>query len=93
MALFTVSYDLIKHKDYSKLHAGIKATVSSWARPLESCWLVEWSGTSLQLTNALVKFADADDKIFVSGVAPGTMSWRGILKGVVDWINQPRRAA
>jgi len=87
MALFNISYDLIKDKDYTRLTSGIKKTVSNWARPLESTWLVEWDGTSLELTNAVVQFMDTDDKIFVSGVAKGTMSWRGLAKGVVDWIN------
>lgn len=92
MALFNVSYDLVKDKDYARLTAGIKNTVVTWSRPLQSTWLVEWNGTSLELANALLKFMDRDDKIFVTGVKPGTTSWRGIPADVASWINS-RRAA
>ena len=87
MGMFNVSYDLIREKNYERLITGIQETVVSWSRPLASTWIVEWNGTALELTNALLKFMDGDDKILVTGVKKGTVAWRGLPKDVVDWIN------
>src|SRR5262249_24220876 len=94
MALFNVSYDLIKDKDYSKVADGIDKLCPKWSRPLQSTWLVEHDGTSLELAKAVLQYMDGDDRILVTGVTKGTISWRGIPAKVIEWINNlARRAA
>lgn len=92
MAIFNVSYDLVDRRNYPRLHEGIKRTCPNWAKVLESTWLVEYSGSSLDLANALVKFMDGDDKIFITKVVPGSTAWRGIDDEVVNWINRQNAA-
>ena len=92
MTIFNVSYDLVDRRNYQRLHDGIKRTCPNWAKVLESTWLVEYAGSSLDLTKALVKFMDGDDKIFVTQVVSGSSAWRGIDGEVVNWINRQRAA-
>lgn len=88
MALFSVGYDLIKDKDYEKIHNGIKAVSKSWAKPLESHYVVEYDGTAYNLAKALMAYLDKDDKLFVTKLSkPQESAWTNIPKNVTDWLN------
>ena len=52
MNTYLISYDLIRpHKDYPNLITHLKS-YSSWARPLESVWLIKSALTAAQVRNA-----------------------------------------
>jgi hypothetical protein len=91
MTLFNLSYDLHKERDYTRVIEGIKRVCPNWAKPLESTWLVEYSGTALDLVNAVTPYFDGDDSILVTKVAVaggGVIAWRNIVQRVKDWINE-----
>lgn len=64
MTTYTVSYDLVKRKDYPKLWEALEKLNAH--RALESLWLVAVTNTAEQLHNHLKQFVDADDRIWVS---------------------------
>lgn len=88
MALYNVSYDLYqgnKNHNYDDLYNALKAT-GTWAKIVESTWLVETDESALDFTNRLLTHMDPQDRIAVMQVRGG-VAWRGLGKKVEDWIN------
>jgi len=73
MALYFVSYDLVKTKDYQKIIDELKRYGA--LRMLESYWCFEWkdSGKATAFRDHFVKFIDSDDSLVVSEVT----DWAG----------------
>lgn len=83
---YLVSYDLIKpNKDYTSLIAYLK-TYSSWAKPLESVWLLKSSLDASGVRDAIRKHTDSNDKIFVVKVTSETAAWINLSPEVSEWI-------
>jgi hypothetical protein len=81
-----ISYDLIRPgKDYSKLIAFLE-TYTSWAKPLESVWLVKNNLTADQTRNQVQQHTDANDKIFVVTVTKESAAWVNLSSEVSAWI-------
>lgn len=81
-----VSYDLIRPgKDYSKLITFLK-TYTSWAKPLESVWLVKNSFSAEQTRNQIQQHIDANDKVFVVTVTKESAAWVNLPEDVSSWI-------
>lgn len=81
-----ISYDLIKpHKDYVSLIAFLK-NYDSWAKPLESVWLVKNNLTAEQTRNQIQQHVDANDKVFVVTVTKESAAWVNLPDQVSTWI-------
>ncbi len=82
-----ISYDLIRPgKDYTHLIAHLKR-YSTWARPLESVWLIKSSLTAEQVRNAVRAHMDANDKILVIDVTKRAAAWAKLPEDVSTWIH------
>ena len=66
MAKYLISYDLIGDKDYEKLFDAIKSIANGYSRPLKSVWIVGHKGEAADIVNALSRYIDNDDKLFVT---------------------------
>jgi hypothetical protein len=80
-----VTYDLIKTKDYPKVHDAIKS-LGHWAKVTESNWYVSSNYTASQAVDIVKKAMDSDDKVIVVDASNNTASWHNIGKEVGDFI-------
>jgi len=91
MTTFTVSYDLIKRKDYQTLWDEL-ARLGAF-RTQASYWLVNVNlPTAKQLHDHLKQYVDQDDRLWVSELT--TNYWySNALAGTNDWLkrNPPAR--
>lgn len=84
--VYLVSYDLrYPGQDYTALIREIKS-LGSWAKPLESLWLVETSLTSSAVVDQLTAL-DLTDKVLVIHVSTPWSSLH-LSQDVVDWMKQ-----
>lgn len=90
MTTYTVSYDLIKTKDYPKLWEELERLKAH--RTQDSYWLVAISMTAQQLHDHLKAFVDKDDKIWVSELTKNH-HFSNAKGGTIDWLkrNPPAR--
>jgi hypothetical protein len=63
VALFAISYDLIKRKDYPQLWSELEQLGAH--RPMRSFWLLEIKATTAELLKHLSRYIDEDDKLMV----------------------------
>lgn len=88
MTTYTVSYDLIKRKDYQTLWdelARLKAH-----RTQASYWLVNVNNTANELHDHLKSFVDSDDALWVSELTRNH-HFSNAKAGTNDWIkNNPQ---
>jgi CRISPR-associated endonuclease Cas2 len=87
---YTVSYDLIKRKDYQSLWDELSRLGAH--RTQASYWLVNVSNTAKELLGHLKKFVDSDDKIWVSELTRN-YDFANANLGTNDWLskNPPSR--
>ena len=86
MKTHLISYDLkVPGKDYSHLHSFLKSG-GSWAKPLESVWLVKSSLSAEEYRNAVNLHVDKNDKILVIDVTSDASAWFNLETAVSDWI-------
>ncbi len=90
MTTYTVSYDLIKRKDYPTLWNELARLGAH--RTQASYWLVNVNNTAKELHDHLKSFVDADDMIWVSEFTRNH-HYANANKGTNDWIrnNPPSR--
>lgn len=82
---YLVSYDLIgPNRDYDKIIGKIK-TYSSWARVLESVWVIKTDKTATQLRDDLFSAMDGNDKLFVAQLS-GSAAWYNLPEDVTSWL-------
>ena len=87
MSIYLVSYDLrAPGRNYQNLHNYLDS-FPSWAKPLESVWLIETSLTAVQLRDGVFQHVDANDQVFVVDVTKQPTAWRNLGAKVVEWIN------
>lgn len=88
MKTLLVSYDLRKPgKDYQKLIDHLKF-FSTWAKPLESFWLIKTDETAEGVTNDIKNnYIDANDKLFVIDVTSRSAAWTNLPDDVSKWIH------
>ncbi|MFV5661031.1 hypothetical protein VXR58_12590 [Acinetobacter pittii] len=88
MTAYSITYDLIKFKDYAKIIEGIKeVSGDNWARPTRSQWIITSTKTSEQIRDFLKSYIDNDDVLFVIEVNGDNWASRNIPLDVVDWLN------
>lgn len=84
MAVYQISYDLRKQKDYSSLIERIKS-YGNWCHPLESTWIVVTNQTAVQVRDYLKVVMDNDDGLLVARLQ-GEAAWYGLSHEVTQWI-------
>ena len=84
MALFLVTYDLVKDKDYKKLIDELKRLEGH--RPALSVWFLDLANTAKEVSDHLAKFMAGDDKLVVAEFSkrPAT---RNAFTGTKDWLD------
>ena len=88
--ILLVSYDLIKEEsseDYKALIDKIKS-YGSWAKPLESFWLIKTEKSASEMRDELRSVTDSNDEIVVLNVTGDNWATFGISKEVTDWMHQ-----
>lgn len=86
MAVYLISYDLITPgQKYEKVHALIKS-YGTWAKPLESTWLVKTNETVQDVRGKVLNALDKNDKLLVVEVTRNASAY-GIPEEVWKWMN------
>src|SRR3546814_19677 len=90
MTTFTVTYDLIKTKDYKKIWDELERLGGH--RTCESYWLVSVNNTAKELADHLKKYMDSDDRVWVSELTKNH-HYSNAKAGTNDWLkkNPPAR--
>jgi hypothetical protein len=81
---YIITYDLNSPgQNYPALHEAIKS-FGTWAKPLESTWLVETDLTAQGISARLRPYMDGNDSLLVIGV---TRDYQGHLAtSIWDWL-------
>ncbi len=87
MALFLISYDLHKDRNYQPLYDAMEKLESKAI--LESVWMLEVNNTATEVRDWLHDLLDDDDKIFVIELRP-QHAWasRNLGTSVNNWIRE-----
>lgn len=85
MALFSVTYDLIKEKDYDALIGRLKELDT--VKVQLSQWLVATNDTASTVKDHLAQYVDDDDKLMVIEFSKRPQFTKA-LKGTNDWLNK-----
>ena len=87
MNVLLISYDLINPgQNYAALIQLIKST-GTWAKPLESTWLVKTSDTPKGLYDRLSSVLDRNDKILIMNITKSDY-YGALLPEVNNWMSQ-----
>jgi hypothetical protein len=92
MAVYSITYDLIKDKDYSKLIEAIKSVSGYWATPTKSQWLVDTTKSEIEIRDYLLSYIDRDDKIFVCKIDMPCWATRNISEDVLKWLHDRKNS-
>ncbi len=92
MAIFSVTYDLIKTKDYAKLFEGFKSVPGTHVRPTESQWLLDTTWNEEKIRDHLKQYIDNDDKLFVAQIYMPRWASRKINTSVTDWLHERKNS-
>ena len=95
MKVYQINYDLRKQRDYSSLIKQIKA-YGTYAKPLESCWLIATDQSATQVRNNLASVMDADDGLLVTRLQ-GEAAWQAVDSdtdgAMSSWLKKQIRQA
>ena len=87
---FLISYDLgipENSSDYEDIIEYIKS-IGSWAKPLQSVWLVTSSSkTCKDIRGSLKELTDSNDKILVMDVTDDDWAICRLSKKVTEWMH------
>ncbi|MBI2485043.1 hypothetical protein HYW18_02775 [Candidatus Uhrbacteria bacterium] len=85
--VYLVSYDLGQpNRDYKKLVEKIKS-YGTWAKPLESLWLIKTDVAAVQVANDLKTVMDKDDGLVVIQVKSNWSTFN-VSQEVTKWMNE-----
>lgn len=88
--VYLVTYDLNRPgQNYQSLYDAIES-YGSWAKPVESVWLVDTHKSAEQIYNGLRQHIDENDSILVVETGRDRAGW--LPKEVWDWL-RIRKAA
>lgn len=88
MVLYSVTYDLVKNRDYERLHkAIIGVSNNTYTRPTESQWIIQSDKTAAQVVEFLREHVDNDDVIFVIKVDRSSWCSLNMNETAVNWLN------
>lgn len=92
MAVYSITYDLIKTKDYNRVIKGIEyISGGNWAKPTMSQWLIYSTRTAEQVRDYLLGCIDTDDRLFVLEIDKNSWASWNVSKEVTDWFNKPTK--
>lgn len=87
MNFYSITYDLIKLKDYPRLSKGIiQLCNDTWVKPTQSQWIIATNRTSIQVRDYLLNYVDNDDLLFVARIYEHDLAWFNIPNDAADWI-------
>jgi hypothetical protein len=87
VAIYVVSYDLNKQKNYPKLYDQIKSAGSTWCHPMDSTWLIVSNAGTVNVRDHIAKAMDQDDTILVSELVRGEWAAFNLAGPVAEWLN------
>ncbi len=88
--VYLVTYDLHKPaQNYEGLYNAIKS-YGSWAKPVESVWLIDTNQNANQIYERLKPYIDKDDRILVTETGRDRSGW--LSSEIWNWLNG-RKAA
>jgi hypothetical protein len=86
--IYTIQYDLLRPgQNYSKLIEAIKGLSLTWAKPLESCFVIVSTLSAAQIRDSLKSHLDANDKLLVMQAGPDWASLNLPIE-VSDWLKR-----
>ena len=85
MALFSVTYDLIKEKDYDRLINRLKELDT--VKVQLSQWFLSAENTATEIKDHLAQYVDDDDKLMVVEFSKRPQFTKAI-KGTNDWLSK-----
>ena len=88
MNTLLISYDLGMPEtsaDYQRVIEYIK-DLGSWAKPLQSVWLVETATKAAQIRDDIRSITDSNDRVMVIAVSAPWATTRTIPSEVTDWM-------
>lgn len=85
MALFTITYDLIKNKDYDALIGALEGLATVKAEL--SLWLPSANNNATEVKDHLAQYVDDDDKLMVIEFSKRPQFTKTI-KGTNNWLNK-----
>jgi CRISPR/Cas system-associated endoribonuclease Cas2 len=85
MALFSVTYDLVKEKDYRKLIDRLKELDT--VKVQMSQWFLSASNTAAEVKDHLAEYIDDDDKLMVVEFSKKP-SFTKAIAGTNDWLDK-----
>lgn len=86
MAVYQISYDLRKQRNYDALYERIKR-YEDWRHILESNWVVVTNQSATQIRDNLKAVMDQDDGLFVTRLQ-GEAAWYGLGQENSIWLKQ-----
>lgn len=87
MAFYSITYDLVRNRDYEKIARGIKSISNdAWAKPTASQWIIHSEKTSEQVRDFLLNYIDHDDILFVIKVDADNWHSYNVQKSAADWL-------
>lgn len=88
MHTILISYDLKKPgQNYQDLWDHLKS-YGTWAKPVESVWLVKTSSSAETVRNDAIRHIDTNDKIIVIDVTSQAAAWKNLTSEVSSWITK-----
>lgn len=88
MKVYQINYDLRNKRNYKALYEKIKS-YGTWAKPLESCWIIVTDKSAAEVRDELSVVMDADDGLLVTGLS-GNAAWRCLDfdsdSTMTDWL-------
>ncbi len=86
MKVNQINYDLRNQRNYQDLIAKIKS-YGTWAKPLESCWLIVTEQSASQIRDSLSSVMDNDDGLLVTRLQ-GEAAWRNLSSDLSSWLKE-----
>ncbi len=90
MKVYQINYDLRNQRDYPSLVNKIKS-YGTYAKPLESCWLIATDQSAAQIRDNLATLMDGDDGLLITRLQ-GEAAWRNLSGDadgrVTQWLKE-----
>lgn len=88
--VYLITYDLNRPgQNYESLYKAIKS-YGSWAKPLESTWLIDTREKANQISDRLRPHIDKNDSLLVTEIGNDRAGW--LSKEIWNWLDG-RKAA
>lgn len=85
MKLYQINYDLRNpRRNYDELYRRIRS-YGTYAHILDSCWLIQSSGTAMDICTNLKQAMDANDGLIVAEMTRNS-AWFGLNADTQDWM-------